>query len=583
MADAVSADGTVVVGTSALYSGVFRWTQGDGMLGLGMDGLKVYNVSADGSVIVAGMIWDVPPGYNTAYYWTEETGWVSLYDLLVDTYGLDLTGWTLSAATDVSDDGQTIVGIGFNPSGQYEAWIACLAPPAWTVLVFLNGDNNLEGPALDDFNEMEMPDNVRSANLVVCWDQREDGDSAYYKVKHDTDPGQLATYTEGVDVFSQGELNMGAPSTLTDFTGWAIENYPAEHYLLVIWNHGAGWGPRGGRGISWDEHIPGAPGEEDFFTTNEIRDAVATVATQIGENLDILGMDACLMQMVEVAYSARESCDYVVASEEWEPSDGWAYDDFLGAIQADTDPFDLSVAIVDAYQAQHGQTYPTLSAFAAAGMDDLATKVDLLAEALMLNMNTEALNVADARHTPELVAFDYDNPGPEPPDNDNANSYVDLGQLCQILETECEAQEIKDAANNVTSALLATRIANKTNGAYYSPAEGLSIYFPDHQPDMVNGDDYYANYQNEGGSPANLDFVADTSWDEFLRLYCEKGDDDFDGDFDLLDVAALMLCFSGDQNPATARCAFTLDFDGDNDVDLEDCMHFAGVMGGPNP
>ena len=37
-----------------------------------------------------------------------------------------------------------------------------------------------------------------------------------------------------------GEVNMGDPSTLALFTEWAIENFPVEHYVLVVWDHGNG-------------------------------------------------------------------------------------------------------------------------------------------------------------------------------------------------------------------------------------------------------------------------------------------------------------------------------------------------------
>jgi hypothetical protein len=54
----------------------------------------------------------------------------NLHTVLVNDYGLNLTGWQLSSARGVSPDGTFIVGNGINPSGQYEAWLASLRPPA---------------------------------------------------------------------------------------------------------------------------------------------------------------------------------------------------------------------------------------------------------------------------------------------------------------------------------------------------------------------------------------------------------------------------------------------------------------------
>ena len=40
----------------------------------------------------------------------------------------------------------------------------------WTVLVFLNGDNNLEYYAIDDFNEMERVGSDAAANVTAAVD-----------------------------------------------------------------------------------------------------------------------------------------------------------------------------------------------------------------------------------------------------------------------------------------------------------------------------------------------------------------------------------------------------------------------------
>jgi uncharacterized membrane protein len=125
----VSADGSVIVGSIYSVNGFepFRWTQADGMVGLGSYGSiddgyysSAYGVSADGSVIVG------ESGYG-AFRWTQSDGMVSLKDTLIGA-GLNVSGWSLTEATGVSADGFTIVGYGYNPSGQQEAWVANLSP-----------------------------------------------------------------------------------------------------------------------------------------------------------------------------------------------------------------------------------------------------------------------------------------------------------------------------------------------------------------------------------------------------------------------------------------------------------------------
>jgi len=136
----ISADGHVIVGLSAATAGVlaFRWadpaTGGAGIASIGdIPGGSVYSrangVSADGSVIIGQSI---GPNGMEAFVWTATTGCVSLKGLL-ESLGLDLTGWTLEVGTAVSADGRTIVGYGPNPSGNYEGWVAFLGDP-WTNL-----------------------------------------------------------------------------------------------------------------------------------------------------------------------------------------------------------------------------------------------------------------------------------------------------------------------------------------------------------------------------------------------------------------------------------------------------------------
>ena len=119
----VSADGSTVVGQShstfAPGGEASRWTQADGMVGLGVAGIA-WDSSADGSVIVGHS------DSGKAWIWDDTNGVRFIFDVL-EADGLDLTGWTLKRATGISDDGLVVVGEGINPDGNEEAWIADLS------------------------------------------------------------------------------------------------------------------------------------------------------------------------------------------------------------------------------------------------------------------------------------------------------------------------------------------------------------------------------------------------------------------------------------------------------------------------
>ena len=44
---------------------------------------------------------------------------------------------------------------------------ALAAEKEWTILVFINGDNNLEGAGIDDINEMEKVGSTDDVNIIV--------------------------------------------------------------------------------------------------------------------------------------------------------------------------------------------------------------------------------------------------------------------------------------------------------------------------------------------------------------------------------------------------------------------------------
>jgi hypothetical protein len=380
----------------------------------------------------------------------------------------------------------------------------------WTILAYLNGDNNLEAAALDDFLEMAAVGSSEDVNILVQLDRHDRYSTEYgdwtttrrFRVQQ----GDTPASTPLADL---GELNMADPAVLQDFILWGIHNYPARHLMLIVWDHGGGWGPReaGTRGVAWDEK----PFAQDYLTTAELAQAV-DVLRWTGRKLDIIGMDACLMGSAEVAYQIRGSCQYFIGSEEVEPGDGWAYDGWLANVNSNALPLNICTDVVNTYAAQ-GSGYHTQTAVATSTLDNLATQVDALAGALRANLATERAHIEQARQDPALLEF-------------ATPSYVDLGQLCLLLQTYCQADAIVNAAIDARAALASARIAHHTQGTKYAVAEGLSIYFPEQKPDMLSGaagdsHDLFANYVDESTEPANLAFVGDTRWDDFLKAYLE--------------------------------------------------------------
>jgi clostripain len=229
-------------------------------------------------------------------------------------------------------------------------------------MVYLDADNNLESAGINDINEMEMVGSTTDVNIVVQVDRipysvlaaNNEGyaddisngnwtTTRRYYITQDFDSVQINSQLKS----DLGELNTGDPQTLADFANWAVTNYPAKKYLLVIWNHGGGFRSLNlAKDIAWDDTSGG-----DKITMPELEYALSTINTQMGKKIDIVGMDACFMAMTEVAYQIKDYADILIASEESEPGDGWPYDTILGELVGNPliSSEQLAVDIVDKY------------------------------------------------------------------------------------------------------------------------------------------------------------------------------------------------------------------------------------------
>jgi uncharacterized membrane protein len=133
--NAVSSDGLVLVGTRIIRFAVSDfeqaavWTLGSGVTSIGVlpgtFNSAALDASADGRTVVGG---STNFSDFKAFIWDPVNGIRDLQQMLVG-LGVDLTGWSLTAATAISDDGLTIAGNGINPAGLQEAWVVQLAVP----------------------------------------------------------------------------------------------------------------------------------------------------------------------------------------------------------------------------------------------------------------------------------------------------------------------------------------------------------------------------------------------------------------------------------------------------------------------
>lgn len=219
---------------------------------------------------------------------------------------------------------------------------ALAAPPTTTVMVYMCASDMYDA-ALYDLLEMCEADLGSQVQVAVMaggaqdWDDILEGDALN---RFSIENQDVADDYEALPMAS-----MGDPETLCDFLDWAVNAHPADRYVLVLWDHGGGTGS----GICWDESAG-----DDFLSIWELYDALYTYEEQNPDfHLDLIGFDACLMGTYELASHLRDLADFMVASEELEPGNGWDYTAWLGALSRDPamDTQALGVAIADSFVA----------------------------------------------------------------------------------------------------------------------------------------------------------------------------------------------------------------------------------------
>ncbi len=363
----------------------------------------------------------------------------------------------------------------------------------WTIMVFLNSKNNLERFGLKDMNEMEMVGSSDKVNIVVEMGRMagfdsSDGDwkgTRRYLVQKDNDTSRVTSPV----VQELGKTDMGDWKTLAAFGKWTKENYPAKRYILIVWNHGAGWikgRAFGEKGLSYDDETG------SHMTTPEVGWALREMG-----GVTVYGSDACLMQMAEFVYEIKDYTEYIVGSEETEPGDGYTYDTFLGPIVAKPymDAFEAGKVTVDAYsdhyqQLGQGSTQSLIKSSAIDGF--LKVSNDFAAAVMASGEKALAQKAMGAAQS-----FAY-------PEN------KDLYHFAQLILAETQDQNVKAKGQALMSYIKSPLVVhNRTNnspGGWWGPelyddAHGIAVYLP--------GGAAPAHY-------ADLQWAAASNWDDFI-------------------------------------------------------------------
>jgi Clostripain family len=422
------------------------------------------------------------------------------------------------------------------------AQAAATAPPPsreWTILIFMNGKNNLEPFAIEDFAEIAAVGSTSKVSFVVQMGRplvRAEDQSSYADVfdgwsgarRFLVTKDQTPATGQQVEIVGGGEVDMGAPETLEAFLKWGKAKYPAKRYAVVIWNHGQGYRLMATT-PSTKRVLMQAPPASDQRTKPAHRavsqdsdtgsiiynvDVRASLAHSFGGELKLVGFDACLMSMLETAYELKDVTPQIVASEELEPGQGWNYTSLAEAItKAPTsDESALASMIVASYRDNYRDSdHTTLSTLRSDKVAAVATELSSLS--VMLLADRQALFPLIKNARAQRSAYNT-------PDNPVS---IDLIGFLNALETELQAKvpaspalsqtrKARTAAQAAVVEAYASKRRAEPFGSY-----GIAIYFP------VSKRAFYKDPWSDGYVLGNaykpIAFVDQERWSEFLAAY----------------------------------------------------------------
>lgn len=362
----------------------------------------------------------------------------------------------------------------------------------WRLLIYLVADNNLDidagmfhEPVVEsDFDEFMS---VGSTDLVVCYVfvDRWEGPANLFKMNS----GEME---EMVDFPLNGEeANMGDPATLRSFIEYTYEATPAEHTVLMFWNHGSP------NIICWDDNGPEI-GVGDSLTHHEAIEALE------GYKVDIIGADECLVGQVEVAYEYAKSeldVDFLLASQTYTGWRGYPYDQVFAEMvenpyMTPRECAAMFIEQVDILLSEPPVMSEIVNCHAAI---DLAMTLDLVAgfqnvtSLISEDMKTFVQAIANARGTSE---YQY---------GSGEAGLIDFRNFVETLGALSSSADVSEACAQVLLDFDDTIVALQDTHVLEGFVNGLGLKFPQHEFELPS---YYSSYA-----------FGSEGWIEFLEMF----------------------------------------------------------------
>jgi hypothetical protein len=287
-------------------------------------------------------------------------------------------------------------------------------------------------------------------------------------------------------------MNFGDGATFQWFLTEVTTYYPADHLLVIPWDHGSAW-----KGFCWDDSSDG-----DCITLAEMEEAIVGA----GVYIDILAFDACSCSSIEMVYQAARTglVELLVASEELVAGDGFPYDLMFTPVALDPSrtPDQVAVDMVDGwievYEPLEWGWYCTLGVV---DIMEIAESADVITA--WVEQMTEGLEHYTYNYRMALRDSYYVSCG--------SHYQVDMVDLARHILDDKEMQDDEELMETTEAMmeLIDSAVKYVYNPDRTSACGGVSIYWGSHNQAFRTG---YETYRT-------IAFAEDSGWGEFLVLY----------------------------------------------------------------
>ena len=348
---------------------------------------------------------------------------------------------------------------------------------AWTVLIYIAADNDLEDDAESIISTLGQFDySGGNLNVVAMVDSRSTAGTRVYQ----TDGG--------VDLVASndGEKNTADPAVLEEFVQYGTSQFPSEKTMLIVKAPGYAW-----RGICFDE------------TNNAETMSIDGLAGALkGKGLDLLVFDASYMGLLEVSYELKDAASYMVATQSTITDRGMPYDMVIPymLLYPGISPHDLAVDLVDGYTDYYYRDFSTISAYDLSKAGAVGEAFCHITWALQEQMRDNRTVIAPARDHSEIGLNNA---------VDQSEYLHDLWVFFSDLEA-IEDNSLREAIQELKLAFSEAVIAEGHSFRYREIPHGMSFWFP---PSIRKSVCDYVTYDGRFFySDSGLDIVEESLW-----------------------------------------------------------------------